>query len=239
MKILELFNKKTGTYCDGIGTDHQSLHANMYPLAFGLVPEKEQETVVDFIRSRGMACSVYGAQFLLDALYDAGAADHALELLTSDTERSWYNMIRVGSTISLEAWDNKFKPNQDWNHPWGAAPANIIPRKLMGIEPLEAGFAKMRIKPQPASLREASLIMPTIRGNVEVSFENTPDRFILRTSTPANTRADIYLPLDAKIKRYELTLNGAPVTHAIREGNFIKIPDTGSGSKEFVLIPSK
>lgn len=235
----ELFNKKTGTYCDGIGTDHQSLHANMYPLAFGLVPEKEQETVVDFIRSRGMACSVYGAQFLLDALYDAEAADHALGLLTSDTERSWYNMIRVGSTISLEAWDNKFKPNQDWNHPWGAAPANIIPRKLMGIEPLEAGFAKMRIKPQPASLREASLIMPTIRGNVEVSFENTPDRFILRTSTPANTRADIYLPLDAKIKRYELTQNGAPVTHAIREGNFIKIPDTGSGSKEFVLIPSK
>ena len=29
-------------------------------------------------------------------------------------------MIRVGSTITLEAWDNKFKPNQDWNHAWGA-----------------------------------------------------------------------------------------------------------------------
>ena len=211
----------------------------MYPLAFGLVPEKEHKTVVDFIRSRDMACSVYGAQFLLDALYDAGAADHALKLLTSDTERSWYNMIRVGSTISLEAWDNKFKPNQDWNHPWGAAPANIIPRKLMGIEPLEAGFAKMRIKPQPASLREASLFMPTIRGNVEVSFMNTSDRFTMNTSIPANTQADIYLPLDAKIKRYELTQNGVPVTHAIREGNFIKIPDTGSGNKEFVLTPTK
>lgn len=233
----ELFNKKTGTYRDGIGTDHQSLHANMYPLAFGLTPEKGYETVVDFIRSRGMACSVYGAQFLLDALYDAGAADYALELLTSNTERSWYNMIRVGSTISLEAWDDKFKPNQDWNHAWGAAPANIIPRKLMGVEPVEPGFAKIRIKPQPASLQEASLIMPTIRGNVEVSFVNTPDRFTLNTSVPANAQADIYLPLDAKIKHYELTLNGTPVTNAIREGNFIKIPDTGSGSKQFVLTP--
>ncbi len=233
----ELFNKKTRTYRDGIGTDHQSLHANMYPLAFGLTPEKGYETVVDFIRSRGMACSVYGAQFLLDALYDAGAADYALELLTSDTERSWYNMIRVGSTISLEAWDDKFKPNQDWNHAWGAAPANIIPRKLMGVEPVEPGFAKIRIKPQPASLHEASLIMPTIRGNVEVSFVNTPDRFTLNTSVPANAQADIYLPLDAKIKRYELTLNGTPVTNAIREGNFIKVPDTGSGSKQFVLTP--
>ena len=107
----------------------------------------------------------------------------------------------------------------------------------MGVEPVEPGFAKIRIKPQPASLHEASLIMPTIRGNVEVSFVNTPDRFTLNTSVPANAQADIYLPLDAKIKRYELTLNGTPVTNAIREGNFIKVPDTGSGSKQFVLTP--
>ena len=99
----------------------------MFPLAFGLVPEKHRQSVVDFIRSRGMACSVYGSQFLLDGIYDAHDAEYGLKLLTSTAERSWYNMIRVGSTITLEAWDNKYKPNQDWNHAWGAAPANLIP----------------------------------------------------------------------------------------------------------------
>src|SRR5690606_39253147 len=148
----ELFDKKQGCYVDGIGTTHASLHANMFSLAFGLVEEKNIESVRRFIRSRGMACSVYGAQFLLEALYNANDADYGLQLLTSTGERSWYNMIRKGSTITMEAWDNKYKPNQDWNHAWGAVPANIIPRKLMGIEPLEAGFEKIRIKPQPGTL---------------------------------------------------------------------------------------
>lgn len=86
------------------------------------------------------------------------------QLLTSDAERSWYNMIRVGSTISLEAWDDKYKPNQDWNHAWGAAPANIVPRRLMGVVPTEPGFSRIEIRPQPAGLEKASLRMPTIRG---------------------------------------------------------------------------
>lgn len=39
-------------------------------------------------------------------------------------------MIDQGSTITMEAWSLKAKPNQDWNHAWGAAPANLLPRYL-------------------------------------------------------------------------------------------------------------
>ena len=56
-----LFDKKRGVYIDGIGTDHASLHANMFPLAFGLVPENRINILLEFIHSRGMACSVYGS----------------------------------------------------------------------------------------------------------------------------------------------------------------------------------
>ena len=65
----KLFDKTTGAYVDGEGTTHSSLHANMMPLAFGIVPEDRKQSVLDFIKSRGMACSVYGAQYLMDALY--------------------------------------------------------------------------------------------------------------------------------------------------------------------------
>ena len=37
-------------------------------------------------------------------------------------------MLRIGSTITTEAWANIYKPNHDWNHAWGAAAANIIVR---------------------------------------------------------------------------------------------------------------
>jgi hypothetical protein len=227
----KLLDKKRGAYFDGIGTDHASLHANMFPLAFGLVPEKSVSKVSSFVQSRGMACSVYGSQFLMDAVYDGNNADYGLELLSSTSERSWYNMIRVGSTISLEAWDNKYKPNQDWNHAWGASPANIIPRKLMGIEPLEPGFRKIRIKPQPASLEQAEIKCPTIRGDVLMSFKNKPQQsFSMNLIIPANTTADVYLPFWSKSQK--VMMNGNAVKYR-QEGNFAVIEGVGSGENVF------
>ena len=205
----------------------------MFPLAFGLVPDKNLKTVSDFIRSRGMTCGVYGSQFLMDALYESNNAGYALSLLSSTALRSWYNMVRVGSTITLEAWDNQFKPNLDWNHIWGAVPANIIPRKLMGIEPLEPGFKTIRIKPQPSTLAHAEIKCPTIRGEVMASFQNEPGiSFKLNISIPSNTKAEVYLPLLSKSQI--IKLNGAAVAFK-QEGNFAVIREVGSGNSLFVV----
>lgn len=229
----KLFDKNRGVYIDGIGTDHASLHSNMFPLAFGLVPEKNIGKVINFIRSRGMACSVYGSQFLLDAVYEGLDADYGLQLLTSTGERSWYNMIRSGSTISMEAWDNKYKPNQDWNHAWGAAPANLIPRKLMGIEPLEPGFRKIQIKPQPSNLKNATIKKPSIAGDIWVSFENNPGyKFCLDITIPHNTVADVYLPYLGK--KQKLSLNGESVLYK-KADVFSVIENVGSGTSHFIV----
>ncbi|MGQ7871142.1 family 78 glycoside hydrolase catalytic domain [Sunxiuqinia sp. sy24] len=227
----ELIDPKRKIYTDGIGTDHASLHANMFPLAFGLVPDKNRKAINTFIRSRGMACSVYGSQFLMEAIYDGHNADYGLQLLTSTDERSWYNMIRAGSTISMEAWDNKYKPNQDWNHAWGAVPANIIPRKLMGIEPLEPGFSKIRIKPQPGNLTQAEIKCPTIRGDVLASFQHEPGKnFQLSVNIPANTTADVYLPFWSKAQR--VSHNDKKVNYR-KAGEFLIIEEVGSGKHQF------
>ncbi|WP_297448620.1 family 78 glycoside hydrolase catalytic domain [uncultured Alistipes sp.] len=230
-----LFDRRAGAYRDGVGTDHHSLHANMFPLCFGMAEAKDVPSILRFVRSRGMACSVYGAQFLLDALYVAGEDGYALDLMRSDAERSWYNMIRAGSTVSMEAWADRYKPNQDWNHAWGAAPANVIPRQLMGVKPVEAGFSRIEIRPRPGDLRTASLRMPSVRGDIGVAFENGSSEFVLRVDVPANMRADVFLPLSSSVRDYELTEEGKPVEGALREGNFVKIPDTGSGARTYVL----
>ncbi|WP_460965668.1 alpha-L-rhamnosidase-related protein [Spirosoma litoris] len=223
-------NPKTGLVRDGDSTDHASLHANMMALAFGLVPEKHQANVLAHIRSRGMACSVYGSQFLLDALYNANESAYALKLMTSTDERSWYNMIRTGSTMTTEAWDTKYKPNQDWNHAWGAAPANIIVRKLMGVEALTPAFETVQIKPQPDTLRQASLQLATLRGPISVAFDNTPERFQLRATLPANSTGVIYLP--RKKAKSQVWQNGA-VVKAVAEGSFWKITGVGAGAHEW------
>ncbi len=182
-----LFNKEKGYYKDGINTDHGAIHSNMLPLAFGIVPDAYKKKVVDYVKTRGMGCSVYGAQFLMEGLYKAGADEYALELMTATHDRSWYNMIRGGSTISWETWDLKYKPNQDWNHAWGAAPANIVPRYLWGIQPGTPGFGVAIIKPQMASLKTTSIVVPTIRGQIKGEYQKVSDRLSnYKIEIPAN-----------------------------------------------------
>jgi hypothetical protein len=104
-------------------------------------------------------------------------------------------MIRAGSTITLEAWDLKYKNNLDWNHAWGAAPANIISRFVLGVRPLEPGFGKVIIHPQPGLLKKVSGIIPTIRGPISVSLENNQGYPLeLRITIPASMTAKVGVP---------------------------------------------
>ena len=229
----KLFDTKRGIYVDGEGSVHTSLHANMFPLAFGVVPEEHEQKIADFIKTRGMACSVYGSQYLLESLYEANEDDYALSLLTSTSERGWAHMIYdVGTTITLEAWDNRFKPNQDWNHAWGAAPANIIPRFLMGVQPIEPGFSKIQIKPQVGTLKSGILELPTIRGTLHVQFEKAEnDSFLLKVQIPTNTKAKIYIP-KLGIDNSTVVMDGVP-KEGIMEKNFVVLDDINSGEHRF------
>ena len=121
------WNEKKGVYVDGTSPEdgrqssHASAHANFFPLALGLVPQARVDRVADYLQARGMVCSVYGAQFLIEALASAGRGDAIRKLLTADGLRSWRNMTeKVGATMTLEAWDPTLKPNLDYNHALGS-----------------------------------------------------------------------------------------------------------------------
>ena len=189
------FDQDRGCYLDGEDSPHASLHANLFPLAFELVPASVRPSVVAFIKSRGMACSVYAAQFLLEGLFLAGEADHAISLMTSKADRSWHNMLRQGATITWEAWDNRYKPNQDWNHAWGAAPANILPRYVLGVRPLEPGYGRVLIAPQPGPLRELHGTVPTIRGPIKVDAVRKRDSgWQIDYQVPLGVTAELVMP---------------------------------------------
>lgn len=153
---------------DGEGSGHTTLHANAAALRFGLADASQRNGALACVKSCGMACSVYFSQYLLEMLYQQGEGVAAFDLLTSAGLRSWANMLELGATITHEAWDPSLKPVEDWNHPWGAAPANILPRWLAGIRPLEPGWRQLVIAPQPGPLRELSARVPTVLGPVEL-----------------------------------------------------------------------
>jgi hypothetical protein len=196
-----LYSAENGRYDDGMDangnpTGHYSLHANAFALAFGVPEESEVPRVVEYVASRGMVCSVYGAAFLIDGLFQAGNAKAALGLLSSTGISSWMNMIQQGAGATAEAWDVSLKNNLTYSHPWAASPAFLVPSGLFGIRPLDAGYASFTVEPRPGDLDHAAITVPTVRGTIGATFDHTPKgAFRLTVQIPGNTRADVSIPV--------------------------------------------
>ena len=191
-----LFDDDAGIYRDGVGTDHSSLHTNVFPLAFDLIPKDKQASVLDWLKQQDMRCSVYAAQYFLEGLLAHRGDQQALDLITATSDRSWKHMVDSGTTITWEAWDMKYKPNQDWNHAWGAAPANLLPRFVLGVQPATAGWSTAVIRPCPGKLTFARGRVPTPRGPITVDWKNGPT-FELSLALPEGITAKVELPAAA------------------------------------------
>lgn len=227
------FNRKAGNYRDGIGTDHSALHSNMFPLAFGLVPEKRQAEVAAYAQSRGIACSIANSLILLHGMYAAGNAAYAQEILTATHDRSFYNTILAGSTMTFEAWDDKYKNNQDWNHAWGAAPADVLPHKFVGVEPASPAWNTVSIRPQVGTVAQVEATVPSIKGDFKVKIDNA-SAYTLEVDIPANVVATVYVPVRAK---GVFTVDGETIARPALDasGKFYVAGNVGSGHKVFAV----
>lgn len=227
-----LYDPAAGRYRDGLATSHTAEHASIMPLAFNITPEAEKTKVAAILKAKRMACSVYGAQFLLEALYNASEGQAALDLMTTHTTNSWEHMIHdLGATIVTEAWDPAGKPNMSFAHAWGSAPANIIPRRLMGI--MRTGpDNRIVFGPQTGNLKHAAIAVPTIQGTVKEEIENDGGQYKITIDLPANTTATVYVPMLGG-KGNTVTVDGAA-----REGRAynVYLAIDGIGSGRHVLV---
>jgi hypothetical protein len=126
-------------------------------------------------------------------LFENGQGGAAIDLMLAPGDRSWRHMVASGTTITWEAWDQKYKPNQDWNHAWGAAPANLLPRYVLGVQALAPGWNQALVKPHPGPLASASGKTPTPRGAIFVDWKRD-ETFTLTLTLPKDVNARIELP---------------------------------------------
>lgn len=201
-----LYDAETGRYDDGMNaagekTGHYSVHASAFALAFGVPEDDQAARVADFVESRGMACSVYCAAFLVKGLYDGGNGQAALDMMTDEGTSSWMNMIRLGAGSTMEAWDPSQKSNLTFSHPWAASPAFNVPAGLFGIQPISNGYGEFQVKPQAGDLASASITVPTVRGPISAAFDHDArGRTELSVTVPGNTSATVHVPLPGTVR---------------------------------------
>lgn len=226
------YDSGRGAYRDSENSNHYAIHSSAFALAAGLVPEDRIAAVVSYVESLGMRTGVYGAQYLLEGIYNADEEDYALSLLAATGSRSWYDMIAKGSTVAMEAWPGYTSGNQGtWNHAWGAAPANLIPRCLMGIEPIGAAFSEIQIKPQIGALTSASVTVPTVKGSVSVSVTKGMAAYTITVTIPSGATGKVYVK-DYNSLGTAVLVDGES-QNGTAEGNYIVFDDVPSGTHTF------
>jgi hypothetical protein len=66
--------------------------------------------------------------------------------------------------------------------------------EVLGVYPLEPGFTRFRLSPQPADLTHARGVFPTVRGDIRVAWQQTVTGLDMEVVVPDGTRADVVAP---------------------------------------------
>ena len=161
-------------FADSERSSHTAVHSNIYPLYFGFVPEEAKESVVKFLKKKGLCCGVLPGYFLLKGLGRAGYYEELYELLVNDSEHGWVQMLREDATTCLEAWGKDQKWNTSFCHPWGTAPISIVIEELCGIQLDEEEERGYRAEPHlPSGMKECRLYIGWLMKTDREAFLKT------------------------------------------------------------------
>ncbi|MBV8859035.1 MAG: family 78 glycoside hydrolase catalytic domain [Acidobacteria bacterium] len=175
--------------------------AQIFPLAFGLVPEEKRGAVAnrlaeDILKNRGghAYVGVLGARYVLPVLTETGHLDVALTVATQTTEPSWGFWTDALKLTSLgEQWPADTRSR---NHHFFGAVVQWFYEDLAGFRPLEPGFQRIEFKPEipTAGLDDVSASYESVRGRVAVRWRRTTTGLELDVTVPPNATGRVYVP---------------------------------------------
>ena len=227
-----------GVYVDGLSAEgapsaHASQHANIFPLALGIVPEDRRSAVIEHVKRKGMSVGMVTVSWLVRALGESGQGIALLDLYTDAERPGWARSLARGATATWESWDAD-QTGDSLSHAWGAAGLEGHVRYVLGIRPLAPQYERVLIKPLDfgSRLDWARGRIATDRGEVAVVWKRLPDGYELSVKLPANVSGEIEIPAGDHADPV-LELNGEPV-RATRRGDSLAIGGLGSGAHRLV-----
>ena len=144
-------------------------HANILACYFGILEKSECQELLEKIYNDNSLGEVqpYFMHFWLEAvLRNDLSQKYTLPLLNL-----WKDSIKKCPKGLVEGF---YPPEPsykfDYSHAWGGTPLYSLPLSLCGLEILEAGFKKIRLKPTSLGLDFASVEIPTPYGNIVVEI---------------------------------------------------------------------
>lgn len=228
-----MWNAAQGAYSDGssdgsTAVAHWSVQASAFAVAMGVAEPAQAAAAASYLGRRGMACSVYCADFMLQAAYDGNNPAVGTGFMTSTATNSWMAMIDQGAGATMEAWNPVDKSNLTYSHPWASGPASDIPQYMFGINPTAAGYDTFDIRPQSTpAVPWGHITIPTPKGEVGAAYDMSAGRTDVGAYVPPNSTARVFVP-DENAADTSVYVDGiaAPATNV---NGFLQVDDVTPG----------
>jgi hypothetical protein len=211
--------------------------SNAAALDAGLVPEQYHDAVVqslvESVEAFGtrIGTGSTGLTPLFRALQAAGRDDLIYEMVVNPEAPSYAFLVNSGYTTLRE----DLMGTGSYNHHFFGQVASWFVHNLVGIDqaPDSVAYEKLRIRPAlVGDLRRAEATYTTPDGDTDVEWIRGPrDSVILRTTIPANTTAEVWVPTFG----HDVSApSGATYSrHDTHGGTEYAVYDVGPGSYRF------
>ncbi|MEP0765645.1 MAG: alpha-L-rhamnosidase N-terminal domain-containing protein [Fimbriimonadia bacterium] len=134
------------------------------------------------------------AFFWLEMLAEMGWTEDMLNVIRD----KWGFMLDCGATTCWEVFPSFYESGR-WTrshcHAWGAGPAYFLGTHVLGVRPLEPGFARVSIAPSVRGLSWAEGRVPTPHGPIGVRWSLTEDGMELEAELPEGVVGVVEAPL--------------------------------------------
>lgn len=202
-----LWSEKDNAFKDGYESSRITQQTQVYALKYGLVPEDEKASVVEFATSQGRSCEQSFSYWLLNTLFAEGEGQWALDYIRTywgkqmkkeDFNGAWHEMWESPRGMTL-------------SHAWCSGPTALLPEIILGVEPLKPGWKQFKIQPCLYDLEWAEGVIPSVAGNISVklkklSKENADTGLQIEAVIPDKTCAMIHVPIRAS-EHYAIHVN--------------------------------
>ena len=214
--IVEYKNKRTKTLA-AIQSEYvtpngrlacDTMTAQTLALVFDLVPNSRRVAMARALNENEIAhdyritTGFVGTPYLLFALADNGYFDTACRVLMNNDYPGWLYEVDMGATTIWERWNGLMPdgtPDPDgmnsYNHYAYGSVMEFVYRRIAGIEPIEAGFRKIKVAPRPCvGLDALTAEYCSVSGKIVSGYERKNGEVIYRIEIPDGVSAEIVLP---------------------------------------------
>lgn len=189
-----LWSPEKQLFPDSYGSESYSQQTQVYAMLYGVVDSNDLPAMMEKVAAMNCKSEQSFSYYLLYAMFDA-KPQWALDFM----RKNWGAQMKVPLFNGgwHENWDlaNYLSDLNTTSHAWCSGPTALLPQKILGVEPIAAGWQTFAVKPNPCDLTWAKGIVPSPFGPICVDWKHDREgAFKLYVVVPDQTKAIISIP---------------------------------------------